>query len=60
MCLTDLPQSECNGFIIFCFSEKQGLFNERKSKLDLVNIDGIFFFKVLWVIIKATLVLKSS
>ena len=37
---------------------KNSLFDERKSEMDLVNIDGIFLLKLLWVIIKATLVLK--
>ena len=56
--LADLPSTECNDFVILSFFEKPILFNERKSKIDLVNIDGIFLLKVLWVIIKANLVLK--
>ena len=37
-----------------------GFFNVRKSKIDVVNANGVFLLKVLWVIIKVTLVLKSS
>ena len=46
--------------MIFCFSEKQSLFNEIKGNMDPVNTDGICLLKVPWVIMKATLALKSS
>ena len=45
--LVDLPSTEYNDFVILSFFEKPILFNERKSKIDLVNIDGILLLKVL-------------